>query len=80
MNVKLYEKHIESKKEFDLILITDQIKEAVKESGIQNGLCFRTLKRISRSCWKNWYPMRSPMSTPACCPPMGPVPATRRAI
>ncbi|MBR0131114.1 MAG: YjbQ family protein [Firmicutes bacterium] len=39
MNVKLYEKQIESQKEFDLILITDEVRNAVKESGIQNGMC-----------------------------------------
>ncbi|MBR0138806.1 MAG: YjbQ family protein [Firmicutes bacterium] len=39
MTVKLYEKHIESKKEFDLILITDEVKKAVAESGIRDGLC-----------------------------------------
>ncbi len=39
MIVKLYEKQLESKKEFDLILITDEVKKAVKESGVKDGLC-----------------------------------------
>ena len=35
MIVKLYEKQLESKKEFDLILITDQVREAVADSGVK---------------------------------------------
>ena len=37
MIVKLYEKQLESKKEFDLILKTDQVREAVADSGVKDG-------------------------------------------
>jgi len=36
--VKLYEKQVVTRKEFEMILITDEVKKAVKESGIKNGL------------------------------------------
>ena len=36
--VKLYEKQVITRKEFEMILITDEVKRAVKESGIKNGL------------------------------------------
>ena len=36
--VKLYEKQVITRKEFEMIRITDEVKKAVKESGIKNGL------------------------------------------
>ncbi|MDO4648531.1 MAG: secondary thiamine-phosphate synthase enzyme YjbQ [Eubacteriales bacterium] len=36
--VKLYERQLESKHEFDMILITDEVKRTVEESGIKNGM------------------------------------------
>ena len=36
--VKLFEKQVISHKEFEMIKITDEVKAAVAESGIQNGI------------------------------------------
>lgn len=36
--VKLFEKQVISYKEFEMIKITDEVKAAVAESGIQNGI------------------------------------------
>ncbi len=36
--VKLYEKLVTSHKEFEMILITDEVKRAVRESGVTNGI------------------------------------------
>lgn len=36
--VKLYEKKVESNHEFEMILITEEVKKAVEESGIKNGM------------------------------------------
>lgn len=36
--VRLYEKQVESSHEFEMILITDEVKKTVEESGIKNGM------------------------------------------
>ena len=36
--VKLVENQVISHKEFEMILITDEVKKAVEESGIKNGM------------------------------------------
>ena len=36
--VKLIENQVESHKEFEMIKITDEVKKAVEESGIKNGM------------------------------------------
>lgn len=40
MLIKSYTKRVDSRKEFDMIRITDQVRDAVGESGIENGVVF----------------------------------------
>lgn len=40
MLIKSYIKQVASRKEFDMIKITDQVREAVEESGVGNGMVF----------------------------------------
>ena len=40
MLIKSYTHEIASRQEFEMVKITDRVKEAVAESGIQNGLVF----------------------------------------
>jgi len=47
--VKLVEKQVMSKKEFDMILITDEVKKAVEESGITNGMVAVITKHTTTS-------------------------------
>ena len=51
--VKLIEKQVVSKKEFDMILITDEVKKAVEESGITNGMVAVITKHTTTSIMVN---------------------------
>ena len=51
--VKLIEKQVISKKEFDMILITDEVKKAVEESGITNGMVAVITKHTTTSIMVN---------------------------
>ena len=39
MEAKVYQKRLTSTKEFQMIVITDEVKKVVEESGIKNGMC-----------------------------------------
>ena len=81
-----------SKKEFELIRITPQVLEAVKNSGVKNGIVYiitahtttgiqsmRALlasRLTSRTNWKSWSPPSLPTTTTTFCPLTVPSDAT----